>query len=217
MDQRTVTFKRKEYELDSYGFLDPPDQWDEDFADGMAGMVGIYDGLTEDHWKFIRYLRTKFLVENTVPVVVTACAENGVRLTRLRELFPAGYHRGACRIAGINYAFMCESNIWLTYETAPPVEAEHKVDELGFLRDFEKWNERFAHRVVRNWNLPEGLTEEHWMIIRFLRDFYRGTKNVPTIYDVCRSCNIELDEFGKLFPRGYRRGACRAAGLPFLA
>ncbi|MBU8934011.1 MAG: TusE/DsrC/DsvC family sulfur relay protein [candidate division Zixibacteria bacterium] len=217
MDQQTVTFNGKEYELDGYGFLDLPDKWDEDFADGMAGMVGIYDGLTEDHWKFIHYVRGKFLAENTVPVVVIACSDNEMRLSRLRELFPAGYHRGACRIAGINFAFMSESNIWLTYETAPPVEAEHKVDELGFLQDFEKWNERFAQWVVLNWSLPDGLTEEHWVIIRFLRDIYRGTNNVPTIYEVCRSCNIELDDFGKLFPKGYRRGACRAAGLPLLA
>ncbi len=216
MNQQTVSFNRKEYKLDRHGFLDPPHQWDEDFAEGTAKMQGIHGGLTEDHWKFIRYLRKKFLAEETVPVVVLACADNQLRLSRLRALFPTGYHRGACRIAGINYAFMRDTNIWLTYESIPAVETEHKVDVLGFLQDFEKWNERFAHWVVRNWNLPEGLTERHWEIIRYLRDFYRNTKNVPSVYEACRSNNITLDELGELFPEGYRRGACRAAGLPFL-
>jgi tRNA 2-thiouridine synthesizing protein E len=153
MDQQAVIFNEKEYKLDNHGFLDQADQWDEDFAEGMAKKLGIHGGLTEDHWEFIRYLRDKFLNENTVPVVVIACSENGMRLGELRSLFPAGYNRGACKIAGINFAFMCDTNIWLTYETTPPVEKEHKVDELGFLLEFDKWNERFTHWVVRNWDI----------------------------------------------------------------
>ena len=55
---KTVTFGvGKTYVLDEYGFLDPPEQWDEVFADGMARLQGIYDGLTEDHWDFISYIR----------------------------------------------------------------------------------------------------------------------------------------------------------------
>jgi tRNA 2-thiouridine synthesizing protein E len=216
MDKQTVSFNKKKYELDRHGFLDPSDQWDVDYAEGMAKKLGIYGGLTKDHWKFLRYLREKFLEEKTVPVVVIACADNRLRLSRLRDLFPTGYHRGACKIAGINYAFMCDINLWLTYETAPAAEAEHKVDELGFLQDFEQWNERFAHWVARNWHLPAGLTESHWTIIQYIRDFYRQTSNIPTVFEVCNSNDIGLNELGELFPQGYHRGACRAAGLPFL-
>ena len=39
-----VTFKGKTYSLDDHGFLDPPDQWEEGFAEGMARMVGITGG-----------------------------------------------------------------------------------------------------------------------------------------------------------------------------
>ena len=46
MRPSTVEFRGKTYTLDKYGFLDPPEQWDEDFAQGMARMEGIYDGLT---------------------------------------------------------------------------------------------------------------------------------------------------------------------------
>jgi len=217
MNRKTILFGGKKYTLDRHGFLDPPHQWDENFAEGMAGEMGIDGRLTEDHWKFIRYLRKKFIDEETVPFMVQACAENELRLSRFRALFPAGYHRCACKIAGINFDFMRENNLWLTYESIPAVETEHKVDELGFLLDFEKWNERFVLWVVRSWDLPEGLTDEHWKIIRYLRDFYHKTKNIPTVYELCQANNVGLNRLGELFPKGYRRGACKAAGLPFFA
>jgi tRNA 2-thiouridine synthesizing protein E len=217
MSQRTIEFNGKVYKLDRHGFLDPPLQWDENFAEGIAKTLGIHGGMTDEHWSLINYLRKKFIDEGTVPVVVLACADNKLRLSRLRALFPTGYHRGACKIAGINYAFMRDTNIWLTYETSPAVEAEHKSSELGFLDSFDKWNERFAHWAVKDWDLPDGLTEKHWLIIHYLRDFYQRTKTIPTIYETCKSNGIDLSELGRLFPEGYRRGACRAAGLPFLA
>ena len=145
MDQQTVVFNEKKYKLDRHGFLSQANQWDKGFAEGMAKMLGIYGGLTDDHWKIILYLRQKFIEEGTVPVIVIACSDNELRLSQLRALFPTGYHRGACKIAGINYAFLCNTNIWLTYESVPAIEMEHEVDELGFLQDFNKWNEA-------NWN-----------------------------------------------------------------
>ena len=217
MNQPTVSFEGRDYVLDRHGYLDPPDQWDEEFAEGMARQLGIHEGLSEAHWKFLRYLRDKFLLERTVPVVVIACSDTGLRLNELRALFPTGYHRGACKIAGINYAFMYNHNIWLTYESAHPVGEEHKVDELGFLKESTGWNERFAHWVAAVWELPDGLTEKHWLIIRYLREYYHNNGTIPSVYEACRSNNIGLDEFGELFPEGYRRGVCRAAGLPFFA
>ncbi|MBW2455613.1 MAG: TusE/DsrC/DsvC family sulfur relay protein, partial [Deltaproteobacteria bacterium] len=99
---RTVTFAgNRTYSLDAKGFLDPPDQWDDAFSEGMARQESIHGGLTEAHWSFIHYLRGKFLNDKTVPLLVHACADNKLRLGRLKSLFPTGYHRGACRIAGI--------------------------------------------------------------------------------------------------------------------
>lgn len=213
---QSVTFgDDRTYTLDRQGFLDPPDQWDEIFAEGMARMQGIYGGLTDEQWSFIRYLRQKFLEEETVPVVVLACADNGLRLSDLRFLFPTGYHRGACRIAGINYEFMYQTNIWLTYETSTLLKEEFTLSPRGFLADFEQWNERFAHHIIREWELSQGLTERHLEIIAYLREFYARTRNIPTIIETCRENDLDLEEFRELFPDGYRRGACRIAGLPF--
>ncbi len=213
--QNTITFDGKIYTLDAYGFLNPPEQWDEVFAEAMAREMGIYGGLTDQHWNFILYLRKKFLEEKTVPVVVLACAENSLRLSDFNFLFPTGYHRGACRIAGINYDFMVQTNYWLTYETSSVLKKKYSLTVMGFLKDLDQWDERFAHLVVREWKLPEGLTERHREIIEYLQTFYRRTGNIPSIAEACRENDLTLDELKNLFPEGYRRGACRIAGLPF--
>ena len=215
-EPKTVTFdNKKTYTLDEQGFLNPPQQWDQAFAEGMAQKQGIYGGLTDDHWEIILYLRKMFMDEKTVPVVVIACADNNLRLSDLRFLFPTGYHRGACRIAGIDYEFMYKSNYWLTYETTTLPREDYKMTPHGFLVDFNQWNERFAHLIIREWKLPQGLTDRHLEIITFLRDFYKKTKYIPTVYETCKSNNLDLDELRELFPEGYHRGACRIAGLPF--
>lgn len=211
----TITFKRVSYTLDPHGFLDPAEQWDKNFAEGMAKVVGIKTGLTDRHWQLIRYLRRKFLRENTVPTLVVACLENDMRLSELRSRFPTGYHRGACKVAGINYRFMCEKNYQVTYETAPPAKPRYSLDQLGFLQDFEQWDEDFADLALSQQQQPVTATSEHQRILRYLRDYYAANRVLPTVYETCSANGLSLKKLGKLFPSGYRRGACRAAGLPF--
>lgn len=215
---KVVNFREdKTYTLDQYGFLDPPEQWDEEFANGMARLQGIYDGLTKEHWDFISYIREKFLREKNLPLLVVACAENHLPLGKLKALFPTGYFRGACRIAGLNYKFISEVNFWATCETAPRLMSEFKVTPQGFLEDFNQWNERFAKLVSEEWKLPHGLTSKHWEVIRFLRNYYLAMNNIPSVYEVCQAHDFDLEDLKELFPEGYRRGACRIAGLPFFA
>jgi tRNA 2-thiouridine synthesizing protein E len=211
----SIILGTRTYTLDEFGFLKPSEQWDENFAQGMAKKLGLYSGLTEKHWSIIRYLRDKFLKEKTVPVVVYACVDNKLRLWEFRQLFPMGYHRGACKIAGINYEFMLETNHWLTYESRPVLEKKFKMTETGFLDDFNAWNEEFAHFIAHEWNLSTGLTDRHREIIGFLRRYYGENSRIPNIFETCDSNKISLEELRELFPEGYRRGACRMAGLPF--
>jgi len=215
---KTVTFgEGKTYTLDRYGFLDDPEQWDEDFAEGMARLQGIYDGLTQEHWDFISYIRNQFLTEKDLPLLVVACADNHLRLGKLKSLFPTGYFRGACRIAGLSFKFLCDVNIWHSYETAPRLKPEYELTPQGFLADFHRWNERFAELIAEEWQLPGGLTEKHWEMIRYLRNYYQAVGNIPTVHEVCEAHGLDLGDLEKLSPGGYRRGACRIAGLPFFA
>ena len=216
-EENTVVFGGKTYTLDQHGFLEPSDQWDEGFAEGMARALGIHSGLTGRHWQIVRYLRQKFLVEETVPVVVTACAENDMRLSELKVLFPPGYHRGACKIAGINYQFMYQTNYWLTYETGHAVKPRYALDELGFLADFRKWDEDFPDFVGQELDRSDSLTERHREVIRYLRDYYGKNGTMPTVFETCSANQLSLTDLNELFPNGYRRGACRMAGLPFFS
>ncbi len=97
------------------------------------------------------------------------------------------------------------------------VAKEFELTPQGFLKDFNRWNDRFANLVSGEWNLRDGLTSKHWEVIRFLRNYYQATNNIPTVYEVCQAYDLDLDDLRELFPGGYRRGACRIAGLPFFA
>lgn len=211
----SIAIRGRTYSLDEHGFLDPPDQWDEDFADGMAKILGIKAGLSPRHWELVRYLRDQFLEHRTVPVVVMACAENRMRLSELRSLFPTGYHRGACKIAGINHRFMVESNYWLTYETAPPARPRYNLNSLGFLMDFDEWDEDFLELAMGQLDPPASPTPRHTQVAAFLRDYYVVNRQIPTVFEACSANDLSLEELRRLFPAGYRRGACRMAGLPF--
>ncbi len=210
-----IRFDGQTYALDTHGYLDPPDQWDKAFARGMAKNLGILDGLSDKHWQLIDYLRKKFVEENTVPFVITACVDNKLKLSHLRSLFPTGYHRGACRIAGINYAFIAQTNILLTYESYTTSRTKHHCTETGFLDNFEHWDKQFARLVMQEYGIEGTMSEMHWAILAYLRDYYRITRTIPTVFEMCKVHGIDIEELKRLFPGGYRRCACRAAGLPF--
>lgn len=203
-----VRFNDKEYEVDEHGYLSPPEQWDEDFAEGQAAALGIHSGLTERHWQIIHYLRRKFIEEKTVPLVARTCLDNDIALQELRSLFPTGYHRGAVKIAGVNYRYLPAP--------PPPRKPPYKLDELGFLADFNTWDLDFVEYMMKEQGAGSP-TDRHWDIIRYLRDYYERHQNIPTVYEACSANDLSLKELMELFPEGYRRGACRLAGLPFFA
>lgn len=222
-DNPTVEYNGHPYTLDASGFLSPPEQWDEVFAEGMAQACGVEGGLTEKHWAFIHYLRDKHGIGRTLPAVVFACMDNGLTLGAFRRLFPTGYLRGACRIAGIDYDFICAANHLVTYETdwsaydgLPTKLGRYTLTPTGFLERFDDWDEAFAEAVARELGLRDRLSDRHWEIVGFLREFYRRQQRVPTIVEACRPNQLSLREFAELFPAGYRRGACRIAGLPYV-
>jgi tRNA 2-thiouridine synthesizing protein E len=91
----------KTYVVDARGFLADPRTWDEDYARCKAEELGMWRGLTEQHWKIIRFLRDQFERNGTVPTIYETCEANNVELEDLEHLFPTGYHRGAVKLAGL--------------------------------------------------------------------------------------------------------------------
>ncbi len=102
MQDRIVTFgDGNEYQLDRHGFLDPPDQWTEGFAEGMAKTQGIHDGLTDEHWKIIDFVRKYYRERGEGPPVVKIGRDLGMKSSKICTLFPCGAARGAYRLAGL--------------------------------------------------------------------------------------------------------------------
>jgi len=91
----------KVYRVDVFGFLIDSSEWDKDFAANRAYEMGLSEGLTEKHWEIIHFLRNKYQESNIIPTVYECCESNQIDLEKLGALFPAGYHCGALKIAGL--------------------------------------------------------------------------------------------------------------------
>jgi TusE/DsrC/DsvC family sulfur relay protein len=219
---KTISMKGKSYAVDSEGFLLLYDQWDENFAEGMASEVKILEGLTQEHWKVIRFIRETFRQTGACPLVYQTCKANGLHLKDLKALFPTGYLRGACKLAGITYRerlvdFYGERGREPRMEEGRPEWKEkiYPVNVLGFLVDPAHWDENFALHKAEEMKMKEGLTDKHWKVIRFLRESFQKNGEVPNVFETCEANQIELDELERLFPDGYHRGAVKIAGLHY--
>jgi len=95
------------YRVDEYGYLTDPDAWTPSFATAVAGDEGLT--LTEAHWQVIAFMRS-YLEERGIAadarfVMWNLAARNGVAKREGRallfQLFPYGYVKQACKIAGM--------------------------------------------------------------------------------------------------------------------
>ena len=214
----TVTFKGTTFFVDSSGYLLHPDEWSEDFAEGMAPSVKITDGLTEKHWDVIYCIRNTIVESGKCPLVYETCRKCEIHLAELNKLFPTGYQRGACKLAGFSYeeGYVQRHTYWPELiEDGDKISRNNTylVDAYGFLFDPSDWNEHFAVYKAEELKMQGGLTDKHWQIIRFLREHFENNGVIPTVYQTCGTFHFELDELEKLFPDGYHRGAVKIAGL----
>jgi len=214
----TFSYRGKTYDVDRMGFLLRCDEWDEDFATGMAPQVSIEGGLTEKHWSVIRHIRDVFRLTGECPLVFQTCSVNKLSYRDFHKLFPTGYLRGACLLAGITYKdrnidYYGESSFIQGTRPRPPQEKVYRVDVFGFLVEPSEWDEAFAVNRAYDMRISGGLGAQHWKIIHFLRDSYNKTHAVPTVVECCEANDVELDELERLFPQGYHRGAVKIAGL----
>lgn len=208
----------KNYEVDSEGFLLDFKHWDENFAEGMAPQLQIPNGLTREHWDAIYFIRKTFEETGRCPLIYETCRMNALRLNEMKKLFPAGYLRGACKLAGITYK---ESSLGEAYMpqiiedlNMIAVNKIYKVDVRGFLVDPDEWDKYYAAHRAYDMKMPGGkLSDRHWQIIKFLRESYQKNHKVPTVYETCEANQMDVEELEQLFPDGYHRGVVKIAGL----
>ncbi|HEY3364173.1 MAG TPA: TusE/DsrC/DsvC family sulfur relay protein [Symbiobacteriaceae bacterium] len=87
------------------------------------------------------------------------------------------------------------------------------VDEDGFVEDPEIWNETIALALAKTEDVTE-LTEDHWKIVNYLRNYYLTYGMAPMIRKVVKETGYDLQRIYVLFPSGPAKGACKIAGLP---
>jgi len=213
----SITLKGKTYQISIEGFLEDFTQWDEAFAEGMASRCGIDGDLTSHHWDVINFIRKAFKLTGRCPLIYETCRAFGLNLQGLKKLFPSGYLRGACKLAGITYreGYFGYAPLPESQEKADaiPNDKTYVVDTRGFLINPFSWDEKFALNKAIELKMPDKLTEKHWKIIEFMRNYFRQNREVPTVYQTCEGTEIDIKELEQLFPDGYHRGAVKIAGL----
>ena len=98
----------------------------------------------------------------------------------------------------------------------PSYQCEGKVydvDEDGFLQDPGLWNDDVAKDFMSTEGITE-LTEDHWKVIHYIRNYYLQFGIAPMVRKVCKQTGFTLKEIYNLFPSGPAKGACKLAGLP---
>jgi len=88
-----------------------------------------------------------------------------------------------------------------------------EIDEEGFLIDNQKWSKEIAEILAQK-DVPKGLTEDHWMVVTFMREYYQTFGTVPPTRMLSRRTGLSLRRIRELFPSGLTKGACRIAGIP---
>jgi tRNA 2-thiouridine synthesizing protein E len=125
----------RSYPLDRRGFLADPGAWDLDFCAAMAPRLGLSERLTLLQLKVVLFVRRRYVQRGAIARVHETCRGCGLTLAGLRRLFPCGYQRGVCRLAGIPFRVIDRCHNALTYETvARPSPVDHGLSSPGLPR-----------------------------------------------------------------------------------
>ena len=98
-------------------------------------------------------------------------------------------------------------------------EQEVATDKQGYLLDHTLWQVDLALLMAKNDEFE--LTEEHWEVINFVRQFYLTYNTSPAIRALTKAMKAEFGEekassryLYRLFKEGPAKQATKYAGLP---
>ena len=97
--------------------------------------------------------------------------------------------------------------------------ATFEHDEEGYIIDMSVWSKELADIIAKEEEID--MTEEHWEVVNFLRDYYDEYQIAPAIRVLVKAIKKTFGpEKGnnkylyELFPYGPAKQACKIAGLP---
>ena len=89
------------------------------------------------------------------------------------------------------------------------------IDSAGYLVNPAEWTEKIAEEFAEKEGIT--LTDEHWAIIHFMRDYWEDHQIAPdvrwTTKFVTETMGADRNRLFELFPYGYPQQACRVAGM----
>ena len=94
-----------------------------------------------------------------------------------------------------------------------PGTTESELDGEGFLRMVAGWD-RSTAETLAGLNDLGPLTDDHWRVIEFVRDYYLTHGTGPAVVKIGKATGLTAADICRLFPCGVVRGAYRLAGLP---
>lgn len=102
------------------------------------------------------------------------------------------------------------------HASAPDV----RFNKKGFIANFDDWSREIAAAMAEQQGLK--LSECHWAVIEFLRDYYAFHEIPPTPKVIIRELGQTVSphtpctkrKLEALFPDGGCKQACQLAGLP---
>src|SRR5210317_1177047 len=93
------------------------------------------------------------------------------------------------------------------------------VDEEGFLVNLTDWTKDIAVEMAKGDDID--LSDEHWEVIDFLREYYEEYQIAPAVRVLTKAIGKKLGKdkgnskyLYALFPYGPAKQACKIAGLP---
>ena len=95
----------------------------------------------------------------------------------------------------------------------------YETDEEGYLANLNDWNKDLAEAMATEDKI--NLSEDHWEIINFLREYYEEYQIAPAVRVLTKAVGKKLGKekcnskyLYELFPYGPGKQACKFAGLP---
>jgi tRNA 2-thiouridine synthesizing protein E len=95
----------------------------------------------------------------------------------------------------------------------------YETDEEGYLANLNEWTPEVAEYMAKLDNAA--LTETHWEVINFLREYYEEYQIAPAVRVLTKAIGKKLGAdkgnskyLYELFPYGPAKQACKYAGLP---
>jgi len=88
------------------------------------------------------------------------------------------------------------------------------LNDDGFLIEPQLWNETIALVLAKEEEGLDELSEDHWKVINYIREYYLEKDIAPMVRKMCKATGFQLKYIFSLFPSGPAKGACKLAGLP---